>query len=70
MKPENLLLASSGTEAPEAGGHLRLIDFGSAVDPWSLQHLYGEGGPSADELTLEYAPPEVLFGRCVAASPC
>eukprot|EP00878_Enallax_costatus_P010077 GHUV01010518.1.p1 GENE.GHUV01010518.1~~GHUV01010518.1.p1 ORF type:complete len:851 (+),score=193.00 GHUV01010518.1:408-2960(+) len=57
--------------------HLRLIDFGSAVDrPSIAAGLYGrrraggvvsEGagedfqGPSMDELTLEYAPPEVLF---------
>jgi serine/threonine protein kinase len=56
--------------------HLRLIDFGSALDPVSMASgLYGrpqatvaggggvEGGtgPSLDELTLEYAPPEVIF---------
>ncbi len=43
--------------------HLRLIDFGSALDTHSLQQLYGEEGPTAAELTLEYAPPEALFGR-------
>ena len=42
---------------------LRLIDFGSAVDSYSLQHLYGSEGPTSDQLTLEYAPPEALFGR-------
>ena len=42
--------------------HLRLIDFGSAVDLHSLSHLYGKGGPGLGEMTLEYAPPEVLFG--------
>eukprot|EP00798_Chlamydomonas_sp_ICE-L_P015891 gene15891-22023_t len=43
--------------------HLRLIDFGSALDSHSLDSMYGEEGPSAAELTLEYAPPEALFGR-------
>ena len=43
--------------------HMRLIDFGSAIDENSLKDLYGVDGPSAEELTLEYAPPEVLFGK-------
>ena len=43
--------------------HLRLIDFGSALDPHSLRSLYGEEGASAKEQTMEYAPPEVLLGR-------
>jgi hypothetical protein len=42
--------------------HLTLIDFGSAVDAPSLARLYGQQGPGAEELTLEYAPPECLFG--------
>eukprot|EP00879_Flechtneria_rotunda_P011383 GHRR01011889.1.p1 GENE.GHRR01011889.1~~GHRR01011889.1.p1 ORF type:complete len:961 (+),score=445.54 GHRR01011889.1:110-2884(+) len=59
--------------------HLRLIDFGSAVDAGSIAAgLYsshqpsndgedvgvqngGVDGPSLADLTLEYAPPEVLF---------
>ena len=62
--------------------HLRLIDFGSAVDAHSIASgLFGplgqpqhhssssnssssssrSGGPSVDELTMEYAAPEVLF---------
>ena len=45
--------------------HVRLIDFGSALDPHSLRSLYGEGGPSAEEQTMEYAPPEALLGRWV-----
>jgi serine/threonine protein kinase len=62
--------------------HLRLIDFGSALDPGSIAAgLYGRqqatvaggegaeggGGPSLDELTLEYAPPEVIFSSRYAA---
>lgn len=41
--------------------YLRLIDFGSSVDPHTLVTMYGPRGPSLDEVTLEYAPPEVLF---------
>jgi hypothetical protein len=61
VKPENLLAASPHSTSPEAL-HLTLIDFGSAVDRHTLTKLYGKAGPSADELTLEYAPPECLFG--------
>lgn len=86
VKPENLLvaLAAADVKGPSAHNpsgdpdplslHLRLIDFGSAVDaPSIMGGLYGpktgaggadvagEGGPSLDEVTLEYAAPEVLF---------
>jgi serine/threonine protein kinase len=79
---------NSGTSSSSSGDaltpdplslHLKLIDFGSALDPGSIAAgLYGrpqataagaEGGfgPSLDELTLEYAPPEVIFSsRCAA----
>ena len=43
--------------------HLRLIDFGSAVDNHSTEQLYGGEGPSDDEQTAEYAPPEALLAR-------
>ena len=42
--------------------HLRLIDFGSAVDVYALEHLYGSDGPSADQQTELYAPPEARIG--------
>lgn len=61
VKPENLLAASPHSTSPKTL-HLTLIDFGSAVDRHTLAKLYGKAGPSADELTLEYAPPECLFG--------
>lgn len=83
VKPENLLVASTDTGNPKPHQlefsqlsplslHLRLIDFGSAVDLPSLREgLYGarsragdetgREGPTLDELTIEYAPPEVLF---------
>lgn len=70
VKLENLLVRTQ--EAPSAEGaatgegqglHVRLIDFGSAIDAHSLRSLYGEEGPSAEEQTMEYAPPEALLGR-------
>ena len=51
--------------------HLRLIDLGSAVDPVSARELFGPTGPSNEEHTLEYAPPEALLGRyCKADLSC
>ena len=55
-------LPEDGTGGAQ-GLHVRLIDFGSALDPHSLRSLYGEEGPSAEEQTAEYAPPEALLGR-------
>ena len=56
-----------GLPGDDAGGvqapHVRLIDFGSALDPHSVRSLYGDEGPSAEEQTAEYAPPEALLGR-------
>lgn len=67
-------------EPPPAGlhgqPHLRLIDFGSAVDAHSMAQLYGSDGPSADQQTRDYAPPEATFGsfwhgsRHVRTQPC
>ena len=69
MKLENLLARTEGLPQAVTGGahalHVRLIDFGSALDPHSLRSLYGESGPSAEEQTMEYAPPEALLGRWV-----
>ena len=70
VKPENLLVRMAGKEqgsgdggAAGSGLHVRLIDFGSAIDAHSLRHLYGPGGPSDREQTPEYAPPEAVLGR-------
>ena len=41
---------------------MRLIDFGSAIDAHSSEHLYGADGPTAEEQTRAYAPPEATFG--------
>jgi serine/threonine protein kinase len=54
IKPSNVVFA---------GNRFRLIDFGSAVSMESLGSLYGMFGPSQDEETLSYAPPEVLFSN-------
>jgi len=77
VKPENLLVTFPGCHAEEAARrgcrpesmHLRLIDFGSAVDGHSAFHLYGRGGPSEAEQTAEYAPPEAVFGRFWGRQP-
>ncbi|KAK2998975.1 hypothetical protein RJ639_024648, partial [Escallonia herrerae] len=40
---------------------MRIIDFGSAVDEFTVKHLYGSAGPSRAEQTSEYTPPEALL---------
>ncbi|KAI8570730.1 hypothetical protein RHMOL_Rhmol01G0059100 [Rhododendron molle] len=50
------------------GIHVRLIDFGSAVDAFSMQNLY-PNGPSSAEQTFSYMPPEALFGNAWLQGP-
>ena len=69
VKPGNALLRLAA--APDGGTgrmHLRLIDFGSAVDRYSVERLYGEG-PSSEEQTATYAPPEALLSRSPIVLP-
>ncbi|XP_031112675.1 uncharacterized protein LOC116016509 isoform X4 [Ipomoea triloba] len=40
---------------------MRIIDFGSALDDFTLKHLYGSVGPSRAEQTCEYTPPEAFL---------
>lgn len=40
IKPSNLL-SERELEGDASGMHLRLIDFGSALDAFSIHHLYG-----------------------------
>ena len=60
IKPDNILVRGSGDPSSL---HLRLIDFGSALDAFAIKQLYGATGPSMQQQTLEYAPPEALLGR-------
>ncbi|KAL6007245.1 hypothetical protein ACLOJK_032741 [Asimina triloba] len=49
--------------------NMRIIDFGSAIDDFTIKHLYGSHGPSRflimpanrSEQTFEYTPPEGLL---------
>ncbi|RLN20798.1 hypothetical protein BBJ28_00024765, partial [Nothophytophthora sp. Chile5] len=73
IKPSNILLAipavapSSPASAAPPTPLVKLADFGSAVDDYTLHHLYvgadgaGASGPTQAEETREYQPPEVLF---------
>ncbi|ETP23719.1 serine/threonine protein kinase [Phytophthora nicotianae CJ01A1] len=71
IKPSNILVSipppSSASAVPPMP-LVKLADFGSAVDDYTLQNLYATGdasresaGPSQAEETREYQPPEVLF---------
>jgi serine/threonine protein kinase len=42
-------------------GVVRICDFGSAIDDATRRSLFGAKGPSIADLTLNFAPPEVLF---------
>ncbi|KAL8170302.1 hypothetical protein V2J09_022106 [Rumex salicifolius] len=39
----------------------RIIDFGSAIDDFTIKHLYNSAGPTRAEQTFEYTPPEALL---------
>lgn len=66
IKPENILLRKNGTlDSAASNFHLRLIDFGSAVDSYTFFHMYGSFGPSENEQTEEYSPPEARFARLI-----
>ncbi|KAG3028935.1 hypothetical protein PC121_g10292 [Phytophthora cactorum] len=71
IKPSNILVSippSSSASAVPPMPLVKLADFGSAVDDYTLNNLYAAGGASAEsagpsqaEETREYQPPEVLF---------
>uniref|UniRef100_A0AAV1U655 Uncharacterized protein n=1 Tax=Peronospora matthiolae TaxID=2874970 RepID=A0AAV1U655_9STRA len=71
IKPSNILVSippSTSITATPSKPVVKLADFGSAVDDYTLRNLYaapgGNGaaaGPSQAEETREYQPPEVLF---------
>ena len=66
----------SNTYRPQRHDHstdvakLVIADFSSALSSEVLHdlHLFGAGGPSKDELTLQYTPPEVLFNLSTSSS--
>ncbi|WOK99236.1 hypothetical protein Cni_G07948 [Canna indica] len=71
IKPENMIVCLEDVrtggclkEIPIGDGEnhlkMRLIDFGSAMDDFTVKHLYGTG-PSRSEQTFEYTPPEALL---------
>ena len=68
VKPDNLLVrrGDPGSDEPIA---CRLADFGSAIDAHALKHLFPEGGPSLEDLTEEYAPPEFRLVKKFAYNP-
>ncbi|GAB9472764.1 hypothetical protein Gpo141_00009934 [Globisporangium polare] len=65
IKPSNILVSIKESSQPHQSSGVptvKLADFGSAVDDFTLRHLYPSGhGPSQAEETREYQPPEVLF---------
>eukprot|EP01031_Cornospumella_fuschlensis_P030402 gene30402-36731_t len=58
IKPSNILL---NMEGDGEGGRVLIGDFSSAVKEDMIDRLYGSFGPTVDEETLSYAPPEVLL---------
>lgn len=58
VKPSNVFVATN-----DGALRVRLGDFGSAVHLHAPEsaHLYPPGGPSSNEVTMAYAPPEVAL---------
>nr|XP_043635826.1 uncharacterized protein LOC122606978 isoform X2 [Erigeron canadensis] len=72
IKPENMIVCFEDQESGRclkgspSGNEtyttkMRIIDFGSAMDEFTKKHLYGSAGPSRDEQTYEYMPPEAFL---------
>ncbi|KAI3967008.1 hypothetical protein MKW92_046135 [Papaver armeniacum] len=72
IKPENMVICFRDEETgrclnrtPTGDRHhrlqMRVIDFGSAIDEYTIKHLYGSNGPSRFEQTHEYTAPEALL---------
>ena len=56
IKPGNVLV---GTE--KGSLEIKLADFGSAIDDYSQQFLYDIEGPSLNEQTSDFSPPETII---------
>ncbi|CAM6025619.1 unnamed protein product [Sphagnum balticum] len=65
IKPGNMIVRAERDHVSDWPSNLtmRIIDFGSAVDWFTLKHLYGPSGTSQAEQTAEYAPPEANLGK-------
>ncbi|VVB06715.1 unnamed protein product [Arabis nemorensis] len=72
IKPENMVICLEDIKSGRClkgvpnGDHnfktkMRIIDFGSALDEFTIKHLYGSTGPSRAEQTHDYAPPEAIL---------
>ncbi|XP_050941191.1 probable protein phosphatase 2C 51 isoform X7 [Cucumis melo] len=72
IKPENMVICfedqatgkclnESRMEDENVSTKMRIIDFGSAIDEFTVKHLYGSMGPSRAEQTYDYTPPEALL---------
>ncbi|XP_034690741.1 probable protein phosphatase 2C 51 isoform X3 [Vitis riparia] len=72
IKPENMVICfedrdtrrcmkGTPSEDKKYTTKMRIIDFGSAIDEFTLKHLYASVGPSRAEQTYEYAPPEAFL---------
>ncbi|KAJ0699157.1 putative protein kinase CMGC-GSKL family [Helianthus annuus] len=72
IKPENMIVCFEDRDSGRclkgspSGNEtyitkMRIIDFGSAMDEFTIKHLYGAAGPSRDEQTYEYMPPEAFL---------
>ncbi|KAF5462679.1 hypothetical protein F2P56_018667 [Juglans regia] len=80
IKPENMVicfedqdtgrcLKESPTGDKNVTTKMRIIDFGSAIDDFTMKHFYGSTGPSRAEQTYEYAPPEALLNASFYHGP-
>ncbi|KAH0884293.1 hypothetical protein HID58_060389 [Brassica napus] len=72
IKPENMVICLEDIKsgrclkgAPKGDYNfktkMRIIDFGSALDEFTMKHYYGSVGPSRAEQTHDYAPPEAIM---------
>lgn len=72
VKPENMVicfedhdtgrcLKGSPSGEKKYTTKMRIIDFGSAMDEFTMKRLYGSVGPSRAEQTSEYTPPEAFL---------
>ncbi|CAH2062968.1 unnamed protein product [Thlaspi arvense] len=72
IKPENMVICLEDIKSGRClkgvpnGNYnfkakMRIIDFGSALDEFTIKHYYGSTGPSRAEQTQDYAPPEAIL---------